>query len=114
MFRRQVSLKDAALLFFIVLAAIYALYWRRLVYQPPQKPPGMGGGGPPGGGRAAAVGREDVQVETLAGSGPRYGTGPAGPPASTARTRWRWPRTEPSSSRTAATTASAAWPRAGS
>jgi sugar lactone lactonase YvrE len=75
MLRRQVSLKDAALLFFIVLAAIYALYWRGLVYRPPMKPPGMGGGGPPGGGRAAAMGREDVRVETLAGGEPGYRDG---------------------------------------
>ena len=74
MLRRQVSARDAALLFFIVLAAIYALYWRGLVYRPLGTTPGRGGGGM-GGGRPVAVGREDVLVETLAGGEPGFRDG---------------------------------------
>ena len=74
MLRRQVSIRDAALLFLVVLAAIYALYWRGLVYRPPMKPAARGGGGG-GGGVPSAMGREDVRVETLAGGEPGYRDG---------------------------------------
>jgi sugar lactone lactonase YvrE len=77
MLRKQLSPKTVGLATLAILATIQLVYWRLLVYVPAGPPGGMpkGGGGPiPG--PPMVLGREDVEVDTLAGEAPGYRDGP--------------------------------------
>jgi len=77
MLRREVSPKAVAVAVVVVLAVVQLFYWRLLVYRPPGRPPGPGGGGPMQAAEPAALGLEEVQVDTLVGDEPGYADGPA-------------------------------------
>src|SRR5438270_761957 len=76
MLRRQISPRTAAIATLVILAIIQLVYWRLLVYQPPPNGPGQQGPGGSGAIPPMALGREDVTVETFAGSAPGYADGP--------------------------------------
>src|SRR5882672_6218265 len=75
MLRKQANPALVALALLLVLGVVQYSYWRALVYREQIKAPMRGGGGG-GGGRAVSVGRDDVEVDTLAGDAPGYEDGP--------------------------------------
>lgn len=75
MFRKQISPKFTAIAVLLILGGIQFVYWRLLVYSPPS-PPGPGGGGGGGGPvHPTALGRADVEVQTLTGEGAGFHDG---------------------------------------
>ncbi|HTE18839.1 MAG TPA: hypothetical protein VK689_10725, partial [Armatimonadota bacterium] len=76
MFRKHLDPKVVAIATLVLLGAIQFVYWRLLVYHEPVAGGGGGAGGPIPPPIPVAYGREDVEVETLAGSEPGYVDGP--------------------------------------
>lgn len=75
MLKNQISPKATAIITTIIMAAITAVYWRLLVYREPGSAPPGGGGAPGPAGPPPAIGRQDVIVESVTGSGPGYRDG---------------------------------------